>query len=62
MLGFIFGLGIVHVYHRNLGKSVGKKKAKVGFALLCSELVSISNFDALPKACTYVDFTKLIML
>ena len=45
-----------------LEKVWGKKKAKVGFALLCSELVSISNFDALPKACTYVDFTKLIML
>ena len=27
-----------------------KKKAKVGFILLCSELVSISNFSALPKA------------
>ena len=39
-----------------------KKKAKVDVVLLCSELVSISNFDALPKACTYVDFTKLIML
>lgn len=39
-----------------------KKKAKVGFILLCSELVSISNFSALPKACTYIDFTELIML
>lgn len=60
MLNFIFGFYMVHAYYRNLGKC--EKESKLDVVLLCSELVSISNFDALPKACTYVDFTKLIML